>query len=77
VVKELVKAGGNLGEFSIWDAVGMLHSSGHANIGRELGIFLVGKRGDVGAVDAYGRSVLAVATGDGGRCQPYGRSASC
>jgi hypothetical protein len=64
VVKELVKAGGDLAEFSIWDAVGVLHSSGHVDIGRELGIFMIEKGVDFSAVSSHGRSALPAAAGD-------------
>lgn len=44
--------------------MGVLHFSGHVDITRELGIFMVEKGVNFSAVDGHGRSALATTAND-------------
>jgi ankyrin repeat protein len=65
VIQELVAAGGDLSEYSIWSALNPLLHSGHREIARELGIFMIAHGVDIRAVDDKGRSPLAAVAQDG------------
>ena len=64
VIQELVAVGADLSEYTIWCALDPLLNSGHHEIARELGIFMIAHGVCISAVDHKGRSPLAAAAND-------------
>jgi ankyrin repeat protein len=63
-IRELVAAGGNLSEYSIWYALNPLRATGHRSIQRDLGLLIIAQGVDVSVTNERGITPLAAAAGD-------------
>ena len=63
-IKVLVKAGGNFSEHSIWYALNPLCATGHPEIAREFGVFMVEQGVNISVTNERGITPLAAAVGD-------------
>jgi ankyrin repeat protein len=63
-VKKLVAAGAQIYKYSIWCALDPLHSTGHYDIARQLGLLLLEHSADISITDKEDRTPLPTASGD-------------